>query len=161
MDLCSNVVYMYTCSQCGLRYVGSTSRWFSHRYLEHKGLSIRTKRPLTRPSHSAIRDHSLDLDHPFTHKDFETLFFASNRIDLLISESLLIKKMGPELNNYSSAFQLALWTFSQTLHLLGNCLLYHNCFLRFMCVCVCVFFFSFFFSELYIIIKTFILYLVA
>ena len=106
--LCSNVVYMYTCLQCGLRYLGSTSRLFSHRYLEHKGLSLRTKMPLTKPSHSAIRDHSLEMDHPFTHQDFRTLCFASNRLDLLISESLLIAKMRPELNNYSSAFELAL-----------------------------------------------------
>ena len=108
MDLCSNIVYMYTCSQCGLRYLGSTSRWFSHRYLEHRGLSLRTRLPLTKPPHFAIRDHSLDQDHPFTHRDFETLTFASDRLDLLISESLLIQKMKPELNNYTSAFQLVL-----------------------------------------------------
>ena len=107
-ELCSNVVYLFKCSQCGLRYLGSTSRWLKHRYLEHRGLSLRTSRPLNKPSHSAIREHSHDNDHLFTYQDFKILTTASNRLDLIISESILITKMKPELNNYQSAFKLSI-----------------------------------------------------
>lgn len=44
-DLCSNVVYLFTCPDCQVRYVGSTSRWPRHRILEHKGRSPRTGPP--------------------------------------------------------------------------------------------------------------------
>ena len=108
VELNSGIVYKFTCSQCALRYVGSSSRWLGHRVLEHRGLSIRTGFPLSRPSHSAIRDHSLALDHPFTNQDFTVLSSASNRLDLLITESLLIRKMRPELNANLSSFQLSL-----------------------------------------------------
>ena len=108
VDLNSSTVYMFTCPQCGLRYLGSSSRWLRHRITEHRGLSIRTGFPLSRPSHSAIRDHSLTENHPFTNQDFKILTFASDRLDLVISESLLIKRMKPELNANSSAFELSL-----------------------------------------------------
>ena len=108
VDLNSGLVYLFTCPQCALRYVGSCSRWLKHRILEHRGLSIRTKFPLSKPSHSAIRDHSHARDHPFTDQDFRVLSFASNRLDLVISESLLIRSMKPELNSNLSAFQLSL-----------------------------------------------------
>ena len=107
-ELCSNVVYLFKCSQCGLRYLGSTSRWIKHRYLEHRGLSLRTGMPLSRPSHSAIREHSQVNNHPYTYQNFRILTTASNRLDLVISESILITKMKPELNNYQSAFKLSI-----------------------------------------------------
>ena len=107
-DLNANIAYLFTCAHCGMRYLGSTSRWFKHRYLEHKGLSLRTGFPISKPSFSAVRQHSHEQDHPFTDQDFEILTFASNRLDLIISESILIKKMKPELNNNLSSFQLSL-----------------------------------------------------
>ena len=107
-DLNANIAYSFTCAHCGMRYIGSTTRWFKHRILEHRGLSFRTGFPLSKPSFSAVRQHSHDHDHPFTNRDFEILTFASNRLDLVISESILIRKMKPELNNHLSAFQLAL-----------------------------------------------------
>ena len=107
VDLNSGVVYLYTCLQCALRYIGSSSRWLRHRILEHRGVSIRTQLPLTKPSFSAIREHSLALDHPFTKQDFKVLSFSSNRLDLLLSETLYIRKMKPELNNNQSGIQLA------------------------------------------------------
>ena len=105
-DLRSSVVYLFTCPQCALRYVGSTSRWLKHRTLEHKGQSIRTKQPLTKPSFSAIREHSLNEDHPYTSQDFTILAQTSDKLDLLISESLYIEKMRPQLNSSLSAFPL-------------------------------------------------------
>ena len=108
IDLNSGVVYLFTCPQCGLRYVGSSSRWLRHRIAEHRGLSIRTFYPLSKPSHSSIREHSLSENHLYTNQDFKILSLFSNRLDLVISESLTIRKLKPELNASSSAFQLAL-----------------------------------------------------
>ena len=105
-DLRSSVIYLFTCPRCALRYVGSTSRWLKHRTLEHRGLSFRTGLPLTKPPFSAIREHSLDKDHPYTSQDFTILGQTSDKLDLLISESLYIEKMRPQLNNTLSAFPL-------------------------------------------------------
>ena len=87
-DMCSNVVYLYKCSSCYARYVGSTSRWLKHRILEHKGRSVRTGSILGKPSFSAIRDHSHDHSHPFTATDLSILSQHTTRQDLQISESL-------------------------------------------------------------------------
>ena len=97
--LCPNVVYMFTCPSCTARYVGSTSRWLIHRILEHKGKSIRTGTFLSKPSFSAIREHSHLHDHPFTTEDFKVLSSHHNRLELNISESLAIQATKPELNN--------------------------------------------------------------
>jgi len=105
-DLCSNVVYLFTCPSCQARYVGSTSRWLRHRIAEHKGKSFRTGLPLSKPSFSAIREHSLQHSHPFSNTDFHILTSLSSRQDLIISESLFIQKMSPELNNTSTATTL-------------------------------------------------------
>jgi len=105
-DLCSNVVYLFTCPSCQARYVGSTSRWLCHRISEHKGKSFRTGLPLSKPSFSAIREHSQLHSHPFSTTDFSILSSHSSRLDLITSESLLIQKMQPELNNLTTATPL-------------------------------------------------------
>lgn len=104
-ELCSNIVYIFNCPRCNARYIGSSTRWFKHRILEHMGKSIRTSLPLSRPSFSAIRHHSQTEDHPFTHSDFKILSSTPNRLDLLILESLHTHKMKPELNA-NTAIQL-------------------------------------------------------
>ena len=106
MTLQSNVVYLFTCSSCRARYVGSTSRWLFHRFREHQGKSIRTSEFISKPSHSAIREHSHHCDHPFSLADFQILNKCHARSDLLTSESLLINKLQPCLNNSSTATPL-------------------------------------------------------
>jgi len=105
-ELCSNVVYLFTCPSCQARYVGSTSRWLQHRILEHKGKSIRTGLPLSKPSYSAIREHSHLHNHPFNTTDFKILTSHPNRFDLIIAESLHIITMNPELNGTTTATTL-------------------------------------------------------
>ena len=105
-DLCSNVVYLFTCPSCQARYVGSTSRWLRHRISEHRGKSFRTGLPLNKPYFSAIREHLHQHSHPFCNTDFSILSTHSSRQDLITSESLLIKKMKPELNNITTATPL-------------------------------------------------------
>ena len=105
-DLRSSVVYLYSCSRCNSRYVGSTTRWMKHRVLDHCGRSFRTNFPLTKPSFSAIRNHSHENQHPITHDSFTILTSTPFRSDLLILESLYINSMKPNLNNTTTAVQL-------------------------------------------------------
>ena len=105
-DLVSNVVYLFTCSTCQDRYVGSTTRWLRDRVLEHKGQSTRTARFLANPPFSAIREHSREHSHLFSKTDFKILTSHNSRHDLIISESLYIQKMKPELNNTATATSL-------------------------------------------------------
>lgn len=100
------VVYLYKCSRCNSRYVGSTSRPLLHRIFEHKGRSFRTGNVISRPSASSIRDHCLSQDHPLTNKDFSILASTPDRLDLIILESLHIANMKPELNCSTAAVQL-------------------------------------------------------
>ena len=105
-DLCSGIVYLFKCPVCHARYVGSTSRWFKHRILEHRGRSIRTGTQLSKPSHSSIRDHSHNTDHPFSTTDFQILSFHPNRLDLITAESMHIRRINPELNSSTTATTL-------------------------------------------------------
>ena len=105
-DLTSGSVYLFSCPRCNARYVGSSSRWLQHRIADHRGISTRTGYPLSKPMYSAIREHSMAEDHPYSQSDFKILNTASYRTDLLILESLYISKMRPSLNNSTSAFQL-------------------------------------------------------
>lgn len=104
--ICSQIVYLFTCSSCNARYVGSSHRWLSHRIAEHEGRSIRTGYPLKSPSFSAIREHSLANDHRYSHHDFKILTKVSNPSDLLITEALFVNKLKPELNGNIAPFQL-------------------------------------------------------
>lgn len=61
--LCSGNVYLFKCSDCGIRYVGSSIRNMKVRIYEHKGFSFRTNRVLSNPVFSEIREHSNDYDH--------------------------------------------------------------------------------------------------
>ena len=105
-DLCSNVVYLFKCPSCPAEYVGSTSRWLKHRILEHRGRSIRTEAILAKPAFSPIREHSQNHSHPFTATDFTILSHHTNRLDVVISESLYINKMQPTLNGQTTATTL-------------------------------------------------------
>ena len=105
-DLRSSVVYLYSCSRCNSRYVDSTTRWMKHRISDHCGRSFRTNFPLTKPSFSAIREHSHEKQYPITCDSFTILASTPFRSDLLTLESLYIHKMKPELNNNTTAVQL-------------------------------------------------------
>ena len=104
--LCSNIVYLFTCRSCQATYIGSTVRNLSIRIFEHKGRSYRTNKIVTNPSLSHIREHSHEKDHCFSHDDFSILFRARDSVELRIAESLLIKKMKPELNRTEFCVQL-------------------------------------------------------
>ena len=96
--MCSSVIYLYTCLGCNSQYVGSTIRQLQCRISEHKGLSVRTKLPLSSPNYSSIREHSQNTNHNITDNQFKILT-ATNKIDIRILESLYIHKMKPKLNH--------------------------------------------------------------
>ena len=98
-DVRSRVVYEYKCSSCNAGYIGSTTRSFKSRRLEHMGRSIHTGRPLGKPEHSNIRLHSECEDHPVNHVDFKILHSLPDITSLLITESLYIGFNKPSLNN--------------------------------------------------------------
>ena len=95
----SNVIYKYKCSSCNTGYIGSTERMYFSRIQKHLGKSIRTFRPLTNPSHSVIRDHAWNLDHPLNANDFSILDSCRDLSSLRILESIYIKIHSPQLNN--------------------------------------------------------------
>ena len=101
----SNVVYKYTCRQCNASYYGETTRHLKTRIAEHLGLSARTGQPVLNPSHSSIRDHSMETNHDINRDDFK-IIFKTNHPDLKLAESILINRYNPSLNNSLSSVPL-------------------------------------------------------
>ena len=107
--LCSGVIYDFKCPHCNIGYyVGSTTRSLHIRTHEHMGISYRTKRPLAKPSFSAIRKHCEETHgHMPSLNDFNILKKSiNNSLELHIIESLFIKKKHPDLNTMLSSFPL-------------------------------------------------------
>ena len=109
VPLCSNVVYCFTCPDCMLRYVGSTTRNLKIRISEHKGVSYRTNTLITRPSFSRIREHALASNHTIRDQDFVIKYRAKCSSDLRIAESLVIMEEKPDLNSMEIATKLLLF----------------------------------------------------
>ena len=106
LDVQSSVVYEFTCSSCNAGYIGSTTRSFKTRRLEHQGRSIHTGRPLASPTFSNIRNHSEQHDHPIHSTDFKILKSLPDRLSLLVAESMFIRDNKPSLNNSLTAYPL-------------------------------------------------------
>ena len=105
--LCSSIVYLFTCSNCSLEYIGSSIRNLTVRVDEHRGVSSRTSCPLVRPVNSAIRDHCRSIcDCNFDINNFKILNKASHMQELRIIESILIRLRKPNLNIDDTAHPL-------------------------------------------------------
>jgi len=102
----SSLVYKYSCARCASVYIGSTLRSLNVRSSEHCGNSFRTGQPLTNPSHSNIRDHSLKCGSPLDLNNFSKLASCPNVGDLRILESLYIHRLKPKLNSSQTAHPL-------------------------------------------------------
>ena len=100
----SNIVYQYRCAQCEATYIGETTRHFSTRVAEHRGISSRTGRPLINSPNSNIFSHYLSSGHDIQSSNFKILF--SGGAGVKIAESLLIHKFKPTLNNMTSSYPL-------------------------------------------------------
>ena len=101
----SNVVYKYSCAHCDATYYGETTRHLSTRIAEHRGLSSRTGMPVLKPLNSAIRDHAISSNHEILRSDFSIVFSCKTN-NLKISESIIISKNNPSLNNSDSSVPL-------------------------------------------------------
>ena len=98
-------MYKFSCAQCSATYYDETSRHMSTRIAEHKGLSARTGKPVTNPLNSSIRDHALETGHEINNSNFSIVFSTKSQ-NLRVSESLLINKNSPPLNNTESSVPL-------------------------------------------------------
>lgn len=104
--LLSSVVYKFNCSICNSAYIGQTKRHLATRIAEHRGLSVRTALPLSRPPFSAVRDHSEASGHPLSHSDFSVLFSSTDDSARLVAESLLTHSLKPNLGTHESSTPL-------------------------------------------------------
>ena len=103
----SMVVYKFVCPSCQLLYIGSTIKTLEQRIYEHLGSSFRTKRPLSRPVQSSIRNHCIDTCKcNFSVDNFCILYKGNYKDEIRIAESLLIRKFKPSLNSDTSSIPL-------------------------------------------------------
>jgi len=102
-SLRSLVVYKYNCDSCSAIYVGSTMRQLHVRTSEHRGISPRTGKNITNPSHSSIREHTLKHQHQLNPSNFKIITQTNHPSDLRILESFYITTLKPSLNTDSSA----------------------------------------------------------
>ena len=105
-DLQASLVYKYQCHCCNAMYYGKTKRQLKVRTFEHVGRSVRTNRPLSKPSFSAIRDHSENCNHPILKDSFSILSCRSNEQELAIVETLYSLRDKPELCNNERSVEL-------------------------------------------------------
>ena len=92
----SSVVYTYKCDGCTASYVGKTYRHLKARADEHRGISSKTGAVIHTSTHSSIREHCQSTNHPFKYENFNILTTASSKLELLIKETILIKKENPK-----------------------------------------------------------------
>jgi len=102
----SGVVYEFTCGDCSVSYIGSTSRQLQARFSEHKGLSYRSNLPLNNPPNSSIYNHCHNNKHNLDADCFKILNNHNQPDSLRILESLAIKQFTPQLNADSGPYQL-------------------------------------------------------
>ena len=84
-----------------------TTRTFGVRADEHAGVSFNTGVPLTRPPHSAVREHLESCPTSYDINNFKILASAAQESDPRILESLYIAKLKPSLNSQPSSYPLA------------------------------------------------------
>ena len=102
----SNTIYKYVCHCCQQCYIGSSQLQMFRRVAQHKGVSFRTNRPLTKPDFSSIREHCNDKDHIFKIDNFSILDSCYSKIDLKLLESIHIHIEKPSLNKNKLATPL-------------------------------------------------------
>src|SRR5215469_16071177 len=104
--LVSGIVYKFTCGDCNITYVGSTSRHLRARVSEHREVSYRTNLPLSNPPYSIIYNHCHKYNHDLDHNHFKIINRNNQPNNLNILESLAIKQHKPVLNADTGPYQL-------------------------------------------------------
>ena len=85
LDLCSNIIYKYTCDKWQVSYIGSSIKQSRISLLKDLGYSCRTESLLAIPVKSSIREHHYDK--------FSTFFVATSTKDKYVSELRILKSM--------------------------------------------------------------------
>ena len=93
------VVYRVHCTNCDATYVGKTKRHMETRLKEHRD----PRKP------TAVTDHMLRNSHDVTMDDVRFIAMGKNDKELLIKESLLVKKLSPIMNGNVSSYPLELF----------------------------------------------------
>ena len=91
----SFLIYRYTCSNCNFTGYGKTYRHFFIRAAEHMGVSNLTGKQLINIKDSAVSDHLLQCSCTIGFEHFDIL---ATEFNLLVKESLTIKRDNPVLN---------------------------------------------------------------
>ena len=110
-SLTSGVIYRFTCSECNLRYIGSTKRFWEKRLEEHTHISARTGQPLNGVQVFTPMQHvkSGACQAPVTRGSFEIIGREKDPYLLLVKESIFISKERPVLNNNKTSVPLHLF----------------------------------------------------
>ena len=105
----SHVVYSFSCQCCNALYVGQTAHHSHTRVSDHLGISALTWKKRVNPSPSSILSYLCKTNHSASMNDFQILSSNSSPSELLIRESLLIRKLSPSLNTNLSSIPLSLF----------------------------------------------------
>ena len=108
-NLCSNVVYKFSCGRCSATYYGETCRHLNVGVGEHSGISPLTRKNSKARKTTAVKDHMLFCDHVVSLDDFKILTSSNSEFHLKIKESLLISRDKPELNRNEKSLPLCLF----------------------------------------------------
>ena len=105
----SFLVYRYTYSNCNVTYYGKTYHHFFTRAAEHMGVSNLTRKRLKNIKDSAVSDNLLQCNCAIDFDHFDILATDVNKFNLLVKESLLIKRDNLVLNRTTKSFPLELF----------------------------------------------------
>ena len=107
-DLCSKLVYQFSCSTCHVDYIGCTIRHLRTRVSEHMGISALTGQPRgIHPSNAtAVRQHTTGTGHPISPEDFKIIYNPAQGVPLKIAETILIQRNKPGLNDTVGSYPL-------------------------------------------------------
>ena len=120
-------------SMTGFHLVWDRMSFLHTRISDHIRISALTGKKLGRHSLCTISHHHRDTGHPVTPNDFSTLNSSSTSFELLVRESLVIKKVKPSSNATLASYPLSLFritnfayfNFKPFVILNGNLLLRH------------------------------------
>jgi hypothetical protein len=107
-DLRTNLVYEYQCPACQAGYVGSTTRHFRSRVLEHLSISERNGNKVDKKDDrmTAVRAHMVKEGHEPTVDAFKVLYSSKERRQIRVAEAILIQRKKPDLNQAQGPFTL-------------------------------------------------------
>ena len=110
-SLKSREVHQFKCQRCSSSHLGQRSCLLYTRISDHLGIFALTRKKRVNPPPTSILSHHCETGHPVSPSDFTILSTSSSNStsELLIRESLLIKKLNPSLNIKTSSLPFTLF----------------------------------------------------